>query len=170
MKLIGKAWKFGSNIDTDVIIPYKYKARTLDPQELGAHCMEGLDPEFPRKISKGDFIVAGENFGCGSSREQAPIAIKGCGISAVIAESFARIFFRNAINIGLPALECPGITEEVNEGDTLEVDLENTIITNLTNGKKLFCIKLPKFLMEMLKAGGLIGYYKVYKRFPWKTL
>jgi len=134
MKLTGKAWKFGSNIDTDVIIPYKYKARTLDPQELGAHCMEGLDPEFPRKISKGDFIVAGENFGCGSSREQAPIAIKSCGISAVIAESFARIFFRNAINIGLPVLECVEVTREVNEGDVLEVDLENGVVTNLATG------------------------------------
>ncbi|MBS7657936.1 MAG: 3-isopropylmalate dehydratase small subunit [Candidatus Bathyarchaeia archaeon] len=170
MKLIGKVWKFGSNIDTDVIIPYKYKARTLDPQELGMHCMEGLDPEFPRKINKGDFIVAGENFGCGSSREQAPIAIKSCGISAVIAESFARIFFRNAINVGLPVLECPNVTKEVNEGDTLEVDLENGVIINLINGKKLNCIKPPGFLMELLKTGGLIEYYKLYRRFPWKNL
>jgi 3-isopropylmalate/(R)-2-methylmalate dehydratase small subunit len=170
MKLTGKAWKFASNIDTDVIIPYKYKARTLDPQELGAHCMEGVDPEFPRKINKGDFIVAGENFGCGSSREQAPIAIKACGISAVIAESFARIFFRNAINIGLPVLECPEITKIVNEGDILEVDLENGEVTNLVNGKKLNAIKLPKFLMDLLKAGGLTSYYKLYKKLPWKTL
>lgn len=166
-KLVGKAWKFGSNVDTDAIIPYQYKARTLDPAELGRHCMEGLDPDFPRKIDKGDFIVAGENFGCGSSREQAPMAIKGCGIAAVLAESFARIFFRNAINVGLPALECPGITDAVDGGDKLEVDLKEGTIVNLTKGRKLSAVKLPPFLRELLEAGGLVNYYKANKRFPW---
>lgn len=166
--LIGRAWKFSDNIDTDCIIPYKYKARSIDPKELAEHCMEGIDPEFSKKVKKGDFIVAGRNFGCGSSREQAPIAIKACGISAVIAESFARIFYRNAINIGLPAIICKGISKETNEGDLIELDLKEGIVKNLSNGKAMRIIRLPNFLEKMLEVGGLIEYYKKFGKFPWE--
>lgn len=167
MDMKGRAWKFGNNVDTDVIIPYKYKARSIEPSYLAEHCMEGLDPDFSKKVQKGDFIVAGKNFGCGSSREQAPVSIKACGVSAVIAESFARIFYRNAINIGLPALVCRGISQSTNEGDTLEVDLKEGLVRNLTNQKVLKAEPQPKFLEELLKAGGLIEYHKKFGRFPW---
>ncbi len=168
MFLQGRVWKFSDNIDTDVIIPYKYKARSIDPKELAEHCMEGIDPEFSKKVKKGDLIVAGRNFGCGSSREQAPVSIKACGISAVIAESFARIFFRNAINIGLPAIICESISKETNEGDLIEVDLGEGIIKNLSNGKVMKANRQPEFLEKMLKAGGLIEYYKKFRKFPWE--
>ncbi|MGQ9469915.1 MAG: 3-isopropylmalate dehydratase small subunit [Nitrososphaerales archaeon] len=164
----GRAWKFSDNIDTDVIIPYNYKARSIDSKELAEHCMEGIDPDFSKKVKKGDFIVAGRNFGCGSSREQAPVAIKASGISAVIAESFARIFFRNAINIGLPAIVCKGISKETKEGDLIEVDLGEGIVKNLSTGKVMKANKQPEFLERMLKAGGLIEYYKKFRRFPWE--
>jgi len=166
--LKGRAWKFSDNIDTDVIIPYKYKARSIDPKELAEHCMEGIDPEFSKRAKKGDFIVAGRNFGCGSSREQAPVAIKACGISAVIAESFARIFYRNAINIGLPAIVCEDISKETNEGDLIELDLSEGVVKNLSTGKFMKANKQPKFLEMMLKAGGLIEYYKKFRKFPWE--
>jgi len=166
--LQGRAWKFSDNIDTDVIIPYKYKARSIDPKELAEHCMEGIDPEFSKKVKKGDFIVAGRNFGCGSSREQAPVAIKACGISAVIAESFARIFYRNAINIGLPAIICKDISKEIDEGDLIEVDLSEGIVKNLSTGKVMKANRQPEFLERMLKAGGLIEYYKKFRKFPWE--
>lgn len=166
-ELSGKVWKFKDNVDTDVIIPYKYKARTLDPAELGAHCLEGLDPDFSKKVQRGDFIVAGKNFGCGSSREQAPIAIKACGISAVIAESFARIFFRNAINIGLPVLECRGAAGVVEEGNMLKVDLASGVVEDVTKGIRLQAFPLPAFLSPLLEAGGLVEYYKKNGRFPW---
>jgi 3-isopropylmalate/(R)-2-methylmalate dehydratase small subunit len=165
--IVGKVWKFGNNIDTDVIIPYKYKARTIDPYELGKHAMEGIRPNFSGKVSKGDVIVAGRNFGCGSSREQAPIAIKYSGISCVIAESFARIFYRNAINVGLAVIICEGILKEVEEGDMVEVNLEEGIVKVLNRNKELKADKLPKFLMEILSSGGLVDYYKQNKRFPW---
>jgi len=168
MILKGKVWKFGDDINTDLIIPYKYKARTLDPKELGMHCMEGLDPLFPKKVSPGDFIVAGKNFGCGSSREQAPIAIKACGISAIIAKSFARIFYRNAINIGLPVLECKENLEAIEEGDLLEVDLKKGIIKDLSKNLILKASRIPSFLEKLLEEGGLVEYYKKYKKFPWK--
>jgi 3-isopropylmalate/(R)-2-methylmalate dehydratase small subunit len=168
MFLQGRVWKFSDNIDTDVIIPYKYKARSIDPKELAEHCMEGIDPEFSKKVKKGDFIVAGRNFGCGSSREQAPVAIKACGISAVIAESFARIFYRNAINIGLPAIICKGVSKETNEGDLMELDLSEGIVRNLSTGKVMKANKQPEFLERMLKAGGLIEYYKRFRKFPWE--
>jgi len=164
---MGKVWKFGDNINTDVIIPYKHKARSIDPETLAEHCMEGIDPDFSKKIQKGDFIVAGRNFGCGSSREQAPVAIKACGISGVIAESFARIFYRNAINIGLPVLVCKGILKETNEGDIIQVDLSKGIIKNLTTTKEIGVEKQPEFLEKMLKAGGLVEYFKKYRKFPW---
>jgi len=166
--LQGRVWKFSDNIDTDVIIPYKYKARSIDPKELAEHCMEGIDPEFSKKVKKGDFIVAGRNFGCGSSREQAPVAIKACGISAVIAESFARIFYRNAINIGLPAIICKDISKETNEGDLIELDLSEGVVKNLSTGKVMKANKQPEFLERMLKAGGLIEYYKRFRKFPWE--
>ena len=152
----GTAWKFGNDIDTDIIIPGRYLIYT-DEERLSAHCMEGLDAEFSKKCKKGDFIVAGTNFGCGSSREHAPIALKGVGVSAVIAESFARIFYRNATNVGVPLLEAPGITELVENGDEIEVDMEKATITSM-NGKTVTFKKLPPFLLEILKQGGLIEY------------
>lgn len=156
----GKVWKFGDNVDTDVIIPFKYKAETLDPRELAKHVMEGIDPNFAKKVRPGDLMVAGKNFGCGSSREQAPLAIKAAGIAAVIAESFARIFFRNAINIGLPAIEVKGIAEKTDEGDILEVDLSQGIVRNLTKNIVFKAVPLPAMIMEILKEGGLINYLK----------
>jgi 3-isopropylmalate/(R)-2-methylmalate dehydratase small subunit len=156
----GRAWKFGDNIDTDVIIPFKYKARTIDPQELAQHVMEGIDPDFPKKVRPGDVIVAGRNFGCGSSREQAPLAIKAAGIAAVVAESFARIFFRNAINIGLPVLEVKGISGKTDSGDVLEIDLQQGLVRNLSKGSSFKAVPMPDMLVEILKEGGLVDYIK----------
>ncbi|MHC1600761.1 MAG: homoaconitase small subunit [Candidatus Nezhaarchaeales archaeon] len=160
----GRVWKFGDNIDTDVIIPFKYKARTLDPKELAQHVMEGIDPDFAKKVKPGDIIVAGKNFGCGSSREQAPLAIKSAGIAAIVAESFARIFFRNAINIGLPVLEVKGISEKTDEGDLLEIDLLQGTVKNLTKNAVFKAAPLPDMIMEILKEGGLVNYLKKRKR------
>ena len=154
----GTAWKFGNDIDTDIIVPGRYLIYT-DEETLSKHCMEGLDPEFNEKCKKGDFIVAGTNFGCGSSREHAPIALKCVGLSAVIAESFARIFYRNATNVGVPLLEAPGITELVENGEEIEVDMENGIITS-ANGESIKFKKLPPFMLEILEQGGLIEYLK----------
>ncbi|TDA34200.1 3-isopropylmalate dehydratase [Candidatus Nezhaarchaeota archaeon WYZ-LMO8] len=156
----GRVWRFGDNVDTDVIIPFKYKARTLDPKELAQHVMEGIDPEFPKKVKPGDIMVAGRNFGCGSSREQAPLAIKAAGIAAVVAESFARIFFRNAINIGLPVLEVKGVSEKTFEGDVLEIDLAQGVVKNLTRGLTFKATPIPDMLMEILRKGGLVNYLK----------
>ncbi len=158
-KITGKCWVFGDNVDTDAILPARYLVYTTE-EELSKYAMTGIDPEFPEKAEKGDIIVGGKNFGSGSSREHAPIGLKGLGISLVIAESFARIFYRNAINIGLPLLECKDITKYVNEGDILEVDLENGIIKNITTGKELKGQKLPDFMMEILNDGGLIPHLK----------
>ena len=154
----GTAWKFGNDIDTDIIVPGRYLIYT-DEERLSAHCMEGLDPDFDKKCKKGDFIVAGTNFGCGSSREHAPIALKGVGVSAVIAESFARIFYRNATNVGVPLLEAPGITELIEDGDEIEVDMDEGTIT-VSNGEKITFKKLPPFMLEILEQGGLIEYLK----------
>ena len=154
----GKAWKFGNDIDTDIIVPGRYLIYT-DEETLAGHCMEGLDENFSDKCSKGDFIVAGKNFGCGSSREHAPIALKGVGVSAVIAESFARIFYRNATNVGVPLLEAPGITEFIQDGDEIEVDMEKGTIT-ASDGKEIEFKKLPPFMLEILNQGGLIEYLK----------
>ncbi len=154
----GQAWKFGNDIDTDIIVPGRYLIYT-DEETLSQHCMEGLDPDFNKKCNEGDFIVAGKNFGCGSSREHAPIALKGIGVSAVIAESFARIFYRNATNVGVPLLEAPGISKLVENGDTIEVDMENATITS-QNGEKIKFKKLPPFMLEILNQGGLIEYLK----------
>lgn len=154
----GTAWKFGNDIDTDIILPGRYLIYT-DEERLSQHCMEGLDAEFNEKCKKGDFIVAGTNFGCGSSREHAPIALKGVGVAAVIAESFARIFYRNATNVGVPLLEAPGITKLVENGDEIEVDMENGTIT-AANGESITFKKLPPFMLEILEQGGLIEYLK----------
>jgi 3-isopropylmalate/(R)-2-methylmalate dehydratase small subunit len=159
MKLHGKVHKFGDNIDTDIIIPAVY-LDTTDPQELAAHCMEGLVKDFIKQVTAGDIMVATANFGCGSSREHAPVAIKAAGISCVIAASFARIFFRNAINIGLPVMVCPEAATAINPGDELEVDLNAGKIKNLTQGKDYQAAAFPPFLQEIISAGGLIAYTK----------
>ncbi|MBN2057403.1 MAG: 3-isopropylmalate dehydratase small subunit [Candidatus Saganbacteria bacterium] len=151
----GKAWKFGNNIDTDLIIPARY-LNTSDPKELAEHAMEDADPAWASKKQKGDFIVAGDNFGCGSSREHAPIAIKAAGIQAVIAKSFARIFYRNAINIGLAILECVEAANEIREGDEIQVDLAKGEIKNLTTKMIYYAQPFPPFMQKIIKAGGLI--------------
>ncbi|MDK2888430.1 MAG: 3-isopropylmalate/(R)-2-methylmalate dehydratase small subunit [Thermoanaerobacter sp.] len=156
-QLRGKAWKFGDDIDTDAIIPARY-LNTSDPQELAAHCMEDADPSFAGKVQPGDIIVAGKNFGCGSSREHAPIAIKAAGVSCVIAASFARIFYRNAFNIGLPIFESPEAAAKIREGDEVMVDVESGTITNLTRREQYRATPVPPFMQEIIAAGGLINY------------
>ena len=158
-KIKGRAWRFGDNVDTDVIIPARY-LNTSDPQELAKHCMEDANPNFSQKVKPGDVIVAGRNFGCGSSREHAPIAIKAAGIACVIAESFARIFYRNAFNTGLLILESPEAAKEIQEGHEVEIDPEQGIIKDLTTGKVYKCQPIPPFMQELLKDGGLIPHIK----------
>lgn len=157
MKIKGRVWKFGDHIDTDAIIPARY-LNTSDPVELAKHCMEDADPEFPRKVREDDIIVAGENFGCGSSREHAPIAIKYAGVPVVVAKSFARIFYRNAFNIGLPVVEAPDAVDRIDEGDEIEVDLKTGKIVNLTKNEEYSFIPIPEFMMEIIEAGGLIEF------------
>jgi len=152
-----KTWKYGDDVDTDVIIPARYLT-TSDPAELAVHCMEDLDAGFAKGVKPGDVMVAGKNFGCGSSREHAPIAIKAAGISCIVAHSFARIFYRNSINIGLPILECPAAAAEAQAGDTLEVDLETGTIHNRTKGTSHKAAPFPPFMRSIMDAGGLIGY------------
>lgn len=159
MKLKGKAWKFGDNIDTDAIIPARY-LNTSDPGELGKHCMEDADPHFVEKVSAGDIIVGGENFGCGSSREHAPIAIKAAGVSSVIAASFARIFYRNAINIGLPIFESPEAAQSIEEGDEIEIEPAAGRIINRTKGETYKASPFPEFMERIMAAGGLIPYVR----------
>ena len=153
----GKVWKFGDDIDTDIILPGRYLIYT-DEERLRQHCMEGLDSEIPNKVEMGDFIVAGKNFGCGSSREHAPIAIKGCGIQAVIAESFAWIFYRISTNVGLTLIEAPGISQYVKEGDKIEISMDNGVI--IAGENKIEFKKLPPFMLGILEEGGLINYLK----------
>ncbi|HOJ09198.1 MAG TPA: 3-isopropylmalate dehydratase small subunit [Clostridiales bacterium] len=155
----GKAIKYGNNIDTDVIIPARY-LNTHEPSELAKHCMEDLDKTFISHVEKGDVMVGGKNFGCGSSREHAPIAIKASGISCVIAETFARIFYRNAINIGLPILECPEAAKAINKGDIVAVELSSGKIVNLTSGDEYKAAPFPEFMQEIINADGLIEYTK----------
>jgi len=155
----GKTWKFGDDVNTDLIIPARY-LNTSDPAELARHCMEDADPEFSKKISAGDIIVAGENFGCGSSREHAPVAIKAAKISAVIAGSFARIFYRNAFNIGLPILECRQAAGRIQPGDCLEIDLATGKIVNKTKNETYKAESLPEFMRELIEAGGLMAYVR----------
>lgn len=157
MVLEGTVWKFGDNIDTDVIIPAPYLV-TTDMGELGKHCMEGVDATFSQKVQPGDIIVAGKNFGCGSSREHAPMAIKGVGIACVIAESFARIFFRNAFNMGLPIFESTGVFQGIRDGDRVSVDQDTGEIIDHTIGKRFFANPIPPFMQELIEAGGLMPY------------
>jgi len=157
--LKGKVFKYGANVDTDAIIPARY-LNVSDPAELAKHCMEDIDAEFVKRVKPGDIIVATTNFGCGSSREHAPLAIKASGISGIIAKSFARIFFRNAVNIGLPLLECEEAVDNTEAGDVLEVDLAAGKIRNLTNGKEFTAKPYPDFMSELISAGGLIEYTK----------
>jgi len=154
---MSKVYKYGNNVDTDVIIPARY-LNTADPAELAAHCMEDIDESFAKTVQEGDFIVAENNFGCGSSREHAPISIKASGIACVIANTFARIFFRNAINIGLPILECPEAVANTDSGDELEIDLDKGIIKNVTKGKEFQAEPFPPFMRKIMDSGGLIGY------------
>ncbi len=157
MKAEGRVFKFGSNVDTDVIIPARY-LNVPDPSELAKHCMEDIDKEFVNKVSEGDIIVADKNFGCGSSREHAPIAIKAAGVSCVIAETFARIFYRNAINIGLPIIECPEAAKGIEEGDQIEVDFDSGKIYNKTKGTEFQGQAFPEFMQKIISNGGLINY------------
>lgn len=157
MKANGKAIKYGDNVDTDVIIPARY-LNSSDPKELAGHCMEDIDKEFVNKVQPGDIMIGGKNFGCGSSREHAPIAIKASGISCVIAETFARIFYRNSINIGLPIMECPEAVRAIKEGDDVEVDFDSGIITNKTTGKSFKGQAFPEFMQKIIDAEGLINY------------
>lgn len=159
MTVKGKAWVYGDNVDTDVIIPARY-LNTSDPKELAGFCMEDIDKTFAKEVQQGDVIVAGENFGCGSSREHAPIAIKASGVSCVIAKSFARIFFRNAINIGLVILKNPELPDEASKGDEIEVDAEKGIIKNLTTGKEYTTTAYKGSIKELIDVGGLVNYTK----------
>ncbi|MCC8164983.1 MAG: 3-isopropylmalate dehydratase small subunit [Planctomycetes bacterium] len=156
----GRAWVYGDNVDTDVIIPARYLTKST-PAELAPYCMEDIDASFAKDVRKGDIVVAGANFGCGSSREHAPLALLGAGVSAVIASSFARIFFRNAINVGLPILEAPDVVASVKKGDDIEIDLEKGVITDITTGKTFQAQGFPKFLSELIDAGGLVEYGKL---------
>ena len=159
MKLRGKVHKYGADVNTDVIIPARY-LNVYDPAELAQHCMEDLDPEFLKRVKPGDIIVAGSNFGCGSSREHAPLAIKAAGISCVIARSFARIFYRNSMNIGLPILECEEAVDQAEARDTLEVELSTGEIVNITRKLTFQAKPFPDFMLQLIKAGGLIEYTK----------
>ena len=157
MKAEGRVFKFGSNVDTDVIIPARY-LNVPDPAELAKHCMEDIDKEFVNKVSEGDIIVADKNFGCGSSREHAPIAIKAAGVSCVIAETFARIFYRNAINIGLPIIECSEAAKNIEEGNEIEVDFDSGKIYNKTKNEEYQGQAFPEFMQKIISNGGLINY------------
>ena len=159
MNTQGKVFKYPDNVDTDVIIPARY-LNTSDAKELSKHCMEDIDETFVEKIAAGDIIVAGWNFGCGSSREHAPLVIKTCGVGCVIAKSFARIFYRNAINIGLPILECLEAAEEINANDKVSVDFNTGVITNHTSGKTYNAQPFPEFIQNIIKAGGLLASLK----------
>ncbi|HYE82732.1 MAG TPA: 3-isopropylmalate dehydratase small subunit [Clostridia bacterium] len=155
----GRVFKYGDNVDTDVIIPARY-LNISDRKELASHCMEDLDGEFVKKVKTGDLIAAGSNFGCGSSREHAPLAIKHSGIECIIAENFARIFYRNAVNIGLPILECPEAVKDMENGDEVEVELNSGRITNITKGITYKAESFPEFMQDIMKAGGLVNYVK----------
>ena len=159
MDVKGRVHKYGNNVDTDVIIPARY-LNTQDHGELASHCMEDIDAQFIHKVKAGDIMVAGENLGCGSSREHAPIAIKAAGISCVIASTFARIFYRNAINIGLPILECPQASEKIQAGDEVEVDFSTGVITNLTRGETYQAVAFPDFIKNIIASGGLLNSLK----------
>ena len=153
----GRVFKYGDNVDTDVIIPARY-LNSSDPAELATHCMEDIDKDFTKKVNKGDIIVAAKNFGCGSSREHAPISIKASGVSCVIAETFARIFYRNAINIGLPIIECPEASKNIEAGDEVEIDFNTGIITDITKGTSYQGQAFPEFMQKLIASGGLVNF------------
>lgn len=157
MEANGRVFKYGDNIDTDVIIPARY-LNSSDPKELATHCMEDIDKTFTQRVKKDDIIVGCKNFGCGSSREHAPLAIKAAGVSCVIAETFARIFYRNAINIGLPIVECPEASREINDGDQVKVNFDTGLIVNETTGKTYQAQPFPPFMQKIIAAGGLMNY------------
>ena len=157
MKALGHVFKYGDNVDTDVIIPARY-LNSFDPQELASHAMVDIDPEFAGKVQPGDIIVARKNFGCGSSREHAPLCLKTAGVSCVIADTFARIFYRNAINIGLPIIECPEAAEGIDAGDQVEIDFDSGRIYNRTKGTEFQGQAFPPFMQELISAGGLVNY------------
>lgn len=157
MNAKGRVFKYGDNVDTDVIIPARY-LNSSDPAELATHCMEDIDKDFVKNVSKGDIMVANKNFGCGSSREHAPIAIKAAGISCVIAETFARIFYRNAINIGLPIIECPEAAQAIEAGDEVEIDFDTGVITDITKGTSYKGQAFPPFMQKIIAAEGLVNY------------
>lgn len=159
MKVSGRVFKYGDNIDTDVIIPARYLT-SADPEHLKAHCMEDIDKSFISRVKPGDIMVAGRNFGCGSSREHAPVAIKACGVSLVIANDFARIFYRNSINVGLPILECSEAALKINDGDEIEADFDTGIITDKTTGERFNSRPFPVFIKNIMANGGLVGYTK----------
>lgn len=159
MLLKGRVWRFGNDIDTDAIIPARY-LNTSDPAELARHVMEDADKDFPNKVNKGDILVAGKNFGCGSSREHAPIAIKSAGIQGVIAKSFARIFYRNSFNIGLPIFESVEASEKIKEGDVIEIDADKGLIKNITQKDEYNAKPIPSFMQELITEGGLIEWTK----------
>ncbi len=162
MNIKGKAWNYGDNINTDFMFPGRY-LELIDPKEIAKHAMEGIDPTFAKKVQKGDILVGGNNVGLGSSREQAPLALKHSGVGAVVAESFARIFYRNAFNVGLPAIECPGVSKKVKTGDEIEIDTATGTIT--INGKEKLKIKpLPEFMIQLLNEGGLAPYLKKHMK------
>lgn len=163
MKATGRVFRYGDNVDTDVIIPARY-LNTSDPKELASHCMEDIDTTFVTRVKPGDIIVADKNFGCGSSREHAPIAIKESGVSCVIARSFARIFYRNAINIGLPIIECEEAVKDIEEGNELEVDFGTGVIKNLTTGKEYQGEPFPEFMQKIINSNGLVEYIKANKQ------
>ncbi len=156
---MAKAWKFGDDIDTDVIIPARYLNQNT-PEHLAAHCMEDADANFAKEVKSGDVIIGGKNFGCGSSREHAPVAIKAAGVKAVIADSYARIFYRNSLNIGMPILECPEAVQGIEAGDEVSVDLETGKIVNLTRNTEFEARPFPPFMQDLIKAGGLIPYVR----------
>ena len=162
MKACGHVFKYGDNVDTDVIIPARHLAIT-DPKGLAEHCMEDIDADFVKKVKNGDIIVANKNFGCGSSREHAPLAIKASGISCVIAETFARIFYRNAINIGLPIIECAEAAKEIEAGDEVDIDFDTGIIRDITKGTSYQGQAFPPFMQELIQAGGLVNYTNMQK-------
>ncbi len=159
MKAHGKVHKYGDNVDTDVIIPARH-LNTSDHKELASHCMEDIDTEFVKKVKQGDIMVGGDNFGCGSSREHAPIAIKASGIDCVIAKTFARIFYRNSINIGLPILECPEASEKIEDGDEVSIDFDSGVITNETKGETYQALPFPDFIKDIMAKGGLMKSLK----------
>ncbi len=167
MTIKGYVWKFGNSVSTDSIISGKYKFKTIDLDELSKHAMESISPEFAKHTKRGDIIVAGEDFGCGSSREQAPLVLKQIGLGGIVAKSFARIFYRNSINVGLPVIESWQAPERTKHGDTLEIDLIKGTISNVTTGDNFKANPIPDFLMQIMEDGGLVKQFKKYGEFRW---